>query len=103
MEYKGSSYFCLVEEISERGLRLLSGAAVKISDRARIDLHISQGARLSCVIEIRQFIGDSLGAEIVDIAQADADVLRGKIAEHHSAVRWAKAARADLVAGARDV
>jgi hypothetical protein len=100
MEYQGSSYFCLVEEISARGLRLLSGAAVNIGDRARVDLHISQGARLSCVIEVRQVIGDGLGAEIVDIAQADADVLRGQTEEHYSAVRRAKTTRANLVAGA---
>jgi hypothetical protein len=87
MEYQGSSYFCVVEEISQRGLRLLSAAAVNIGDRMRVDLHISQDTRLSCVIEVRQFIGDALGAEIVDIAEADANVLRGLIEGHYSAAQ----------------
>jgi hypothetical protein len=99
MEYPSSSYLCLVEEVSERGLRLLPGTAVNMGERMRVDLHISQDARLSCVIEIRQVTRDGLGAEIVDIAQADADVLRGRIEEHYLAVRRAKAASGRLAAG----
>ena len=87
MEYQGASYFCVVGEISQRGLRLLSAAAVNIGDRMRVDLHISQDTRLSCVIEIRHFIDNALGVEIVDIAEADAEVLRGLIEEYYSAAQ----------------
>jgi len=99
IEYLGSSYPCLVEEISERGIRLLSRAAVDIGDRVSVDLQISQDARLSCVIEIRDFTGDALRAEIVDISDADAGVLRGRIEKHYSAVRLAKAAEAQRYLG----
>jgi hypothetical protein len=97
IQYLGSSHPCLVEEISQRGLYLLSGAAVNIGDRMSVDLRISQDARFSCVIEIRQVTSDGLGAEIVDIADADVGVLSGRIEEHYSAVRLAKAARAGKI------
>jgi hypothetical protein len=94
IEYQGSSYLCLVENISQRGLRLLSVAPVDVGDRMSVDLHISQDARCSCVIEIRHVTSDGLRAEIVDIADADAGVLSGRIEGHYSAVRLAKAAGA---------
>lgn len=99
IEYLGSSYPCLVEDISPRGLYLVSGAPVNIGDRMSVDLRISQDARFSCVIEIRHVTSDGLSAEIVDIADADAGVLSGRIEEHYSAVRLAKA----KAAGARNV
>ena len=91
IEYLGSSYLCLVEDIGRRGLRMLSDAPVDVGDRMRVDLHVSPDARFSCVIEIRQVTRDGLRAEIVDIADADAGVLSGRIEEHYSAVRLAKA------------
>ena len=97
IEYLGSSYPCLVQDISPRGLYLVSGAPVNTGDRMRVDLHISQDARFSCVIEIRQVTSDGLSAEIVDIADADAGVLNGRIHEHYSAVRLAKAKAAGAV------
>lgn len=93
IEYLGSSYPCLVEDISPRGLYLVCGVPANIGDRMSVDLRISQDARFSCTIEIRQVTSDGLGAEIVDIADADAGVLTGRIEEHYSAVRLAKAAK----------
>jgi hypothetical protein len=93
-EHLGSPYPCLVEDISQRGLYLATSAPVRIGDRLTIDLHISEDARFSCVIEIRQVTPDGLGAEVVDIADADAAVLSGRIEKHYLAVRQAKAASA---------
>jgi hypothetical protein len=97
IEYLGSSYPCLIEDISQRGLYLVSGPAVNIGDRMSVDFHISQDVRLRCVIEIRQVTSDGLGAEIVDIADADAGVLSGRLEEHCRAVRLAKAKAAVAV------
>jgi hypothetical protein len=97
IEHLGLSYLCLVEDISQRGLRLWSAAPVAVGDRVSVDLQISQDARLSCVIEIRQVTSDGLRVEIVDIAAADAVVLIGRIAEHYQAVREAKAKAASAV------
>jgi hypothetical protein len=63
---------------------------VNIGDRMSVDLRISQDARFSCVIEIRQVTSNGLSAEIVDIANADAGVLNGRIEGHYAAVRLAK-------------
>ena len=97
IEYLGSTYPCLVEEISQRGLYLVSNALVGVGDRARLDLHISQDARFSCVIQIRQVTSDGLGAEIVEIADADASLLNSRIEEYYSAARLAKAKAAGAV------
>ena len=96
-ERLGSPYPCLVEDISQRGLYLVASAPVKIGDRMRIDLHISEDARFSCVIEIRQVTPEGLGAEVVDIAGADAAVLSDRIEKHCLAVRQAKARAASAV------
>lgn len=90
-EHLGSRYPCLVEDISQRGLYLVTSAPAKIGDRMNIDLHVSEDARrFSCIIEIRQVTSDGLGAEVVDIADADAAVLGGRIEQHCLAVQQAK-------------
>ena len=94
IEHLGLSYPCLVEDISQRGLYLVTNAPVKIGDRMSIVLYISKAAGFHCVIEIRQVTPDGLGAEVVDIADADAAVLSGRIEIHYLAVRQAKAASA---------
>jgi hypothetical protein len=99
IEHLGSSYPCPIEDISPRGLYLVSSAPVNIGDRTRVDLRISPDAQISCVIEIRQVTSDGLGAEIVDIAAADAGVLSSRIEGHYSAVRQAKAKAAGMVQG----
>ena len=97
LEYLGLAYLCLVNDISQRGLRLCSAAPVDVGDRMSVDLRISEDVRFSCVIEIRQITSDGLRAEIVDIADADAGVLGGRIEEHCAAVRLAKAKAADAI------
>ena len=62
-----------------------------------VDLQVSGATQFTCVIEIRQVAGDALRAEIVDIADADAGVLGGRIEEHYSAVRRAKAKAANAI------
>ena len=84
IKYLGSSYLCLVDDISQRGLHLLSGAAVDIGDRMSVDLQIAEDARFSCLIEVRHITADGLGAEIVYIGNADAYMLSGRIEKHHS-------------------
>lgn len=96
IEYLGSSYLCLAVDISQRGLHLLSGAAVDVGDRMNIDLQISEDARFSCRIEVRHVTSDGLGAEIVYIGNADACVLSARIEEHHSAITVADAVRRGL-------
>lgn len=100
IEYLGSSYLCLAVDISQRGLHLLSGAAVDVGDRMNIDLHISQDARFSCLIEVRHVTSDGLGAEIVYIGNADACVLSARIEEHRSALIVADAVQRGF---ARDI
>ena len=99
IEHLGSSYPCEVEEISQRGLYLLADIAANVGDRMSVDLHISREARFSCVIEIRQVTSDGVRAEIVEIAESDGEVLSGRIEQHCSAVRAAKAERARLARG----
>lgn len=96
IEYLGSSYLCLAVDISQRGLHLLSGAAVDVGDRINVNLPISQDARFSCLIEVRHVTSDGLGAEIVYIGNADACVLSARIEEHHSALTVADAVRRGL-------
>lgn len=90
IQYRGSSYPCLVEDISQRGLRLLCDAPVNVGDRLNAALHISPDTGFSCVIEVRQITGNRLRGEIIDIAEADAGVLNDRIEGHYSAVRQAK-------------
>jgi hypothetical protein len=97
LEHEGSTYLCLVDDISQRGLRLWSAAPVTVGDRARVDLRLAGDAEFSCVIEIRQLASGALRAEIVEITDADADLLSGRIEEHYAAVRQAKAKAAGSV------
>ena len=97
LDYLGLAYLCLVHDISQHGLRLWSAAPVEVGDRMSVDLRISQDVRFSCVIEIRQVASDGLRAEIVEITDADAGVLGGRIEEHYSAVRLAKARAASAI------
>jgi hypothetical protein len=97
IDHLGTSHLCQVEEISQRGLYLLSDIAANVGDRMSVDLHISKDVRFSCVIEIRRVTSDGIRAEIVDIADVDADVLNARIEEHCAAAGRAKAARARAV------
>lgn len=97
IEYLGSSYLCLAVDISQRGVHLLSGAAVDVGDRMNVNLRISPDAGFSCLIEVRHVTSDGLGAEIVYIGNADAYVLSARIEEHHSASMVADAVQRGLV------
>jgi hypothetical protein len=83
IEYSGSSYLCLVEDMNDRGFQLLSIAAPEVGEQMRFTLRVSQDAQLSCLIEVRHIASDGfLGARIVAIDAADASVLRRLIDEH---------------------
>ena len=97
IEFRGSSYRCVVEDISPRGLRLWSAAPVAVGERMGIELQLPHDARFSCFIEIRQITNDDLRAEIVEISDANAAALSGRIEEHCSAVRRAKAKAAGAI------
>lgn len=96
IEYLGSSYLCLVDDISQRGLHLLSGAAVDIGDRMNVRLQISQDAQFSCLIEVRHVTGDGLGAEILYISNADAYVLSDRVEKRRLALVVPDAVRRGL-------
>jgi len=82
LEYSGSSYLCLVEDMNERGFQLLSIAAPKVGDQMRFTLHETEDTQFSCLIEVRHVADDGfLGARIVDIEAADACALRRLIDE----------------------
>ena len=81
LEYSGSTYLCLVEDMNERGFQLLSIAAPKVGDQMRFTLH-EEHAQFSCLIEVRHVAADGfLGARIVEIEAADACALRRLIDE----------------------
>jgi hypothetical protein len=96
LKYRGSSYLCLVADLSQRGLHLLSGAAVDVGDRLSVDLHISEDTRLSCVIVARHVTSDGLGAEIEYIPDTAANVLSGRIEKHEATLMVADAVRRGL-------
>ena len=96
IDYLGSSYLCLVDDISQHGLHLLSGAAVDIGDRMTVHLQISEDARFSCLIEVRHVTADGLGARIVYIANMDAYVLSDRIEKRRETKMMADAARRGL-------
>jgi hypothetical protein len=79
IEYLGASYLCMVHDISQEGLHLLSGAAVEIGDRMSVELQPSEEARFSCLIEVRHVTPDGLGARIIYIGHDDAYILSGRI------------------------
>ncbi|MGQ0749318.1 MAG: PilZ domain-containing protein [Betaproteobacteria bacterium] len=82
LEYSGSSYLCLVEDMNERGFQLLSIASPKVGDQMRFTLHVTQDTQLSCLIEVRHVADDGfLGVRIVAIDSADASALRYLIDE----------------------
>lgn len=84
IEYLGAFYLCLADDISQRGVHLISGAAVDVGDRVIVHLSLSPEVKLSCVIEVRHVNRDGLGAEIVYISHDDAYVLSGRIEEHYA-------------------
>lgn len=84
IEYLGASYLCMVHDISQQGLHLLSGAAVDVGDRMSVELQLSDDARLSCLIEVRHVTPDGLGAKIIYIGHDDAYVLSERIDKLHS-------------------
>jgi hypothetical protein len=87
LEYSGSSYLCLVEDMNERGFQLLSVADPEVGDQMRFTLHVSRDTQLSCLIEVRHVASDGfLGARIVDIEAVDAGELRRLIDERS---KWA--------------
>lgn len=82
IEYAGSSYLCLVEDMNERGFQVLSIATPEVGDQMRFTLRVSPDVQLSCLIEVRHVASDGfLGARIVTIDAADASVLRRLINE----------------------
>lgn len=93
IDYLGSSYLCLVDDISQHGLHLLSGAAVDVGDRMSVHLQPSPDAGLSCLIEVRHVTSDGLGAKIVYIGNADAYVLSDRVEKRRSALMVADAVR----------
>jgi hypothetical protein len=96
IQYRGSSYLCLVADLSQRGLHLLSGAAVDVGDRLSVDLHISEDVQFSCVIVAKHVTSDGLGGEIEYIGDTAANVLSGRIEKHESTLRAADAVRRGL-------
>lgn len=96
IEYLGSSYLCMVDDISQSGLHLLSGAAVDVGDRMSVSFRSSQDPGFSCLIEVRHVTADGLGAEIVYISNADAYVLSNRIEQRREAFMVADAARRGL-------
>lgn len=83
IEYSGSSFLCLVEDVNERGFQLLSIAAPEVGDQMRFTLQVSHDAQLSCLIEVRHVASDGfLGARIIAIDAADASVLRRLVDEY---------------------
>ena len=85
IEYLGVYYHCLVEDISEQGLQVLTRAAIGIGERINVYLRVSDAARIACAVEARHVNGDGLGAEIVLIGQASSRVLTQFIEERYSA------------------
>lgn len=84
IDYLGASYLCMVHDISQQGLHLLSGAAVDVGDRVSVALQISEDARFSCLMEVRHVTPDGLGAKIIYIGHEDAYVLSERIDKLHS-------------------
>lgn len=82
LEYSGSSYLCLVEDMNERGFQLLSIATPEVGEQMRFTLPVSQDIQLSCLIEVRHVASDGfLGARIIDMDATDAATLRRLIEE----------------------
>lgn len=96
IDYLGSSYLCLVDDISQQGLQLLSGAAVDIGDRMSVHLQIAEDAQFSCLVEVRHVTSDGFGAKIVYIANVDAYVLSDRIEKRREALMVADAVRRGL-------
>ena len=79
IDYLGASYLCLVDDISQEGLYLLSGVAADIGDQINVHIQISEEATISCLAEVRHVTSDGLGARIRYISNADAYVFTDRI------------------------
>jgi hypothetical protein len=79
IDYLSATYLCMVHDISQQGLHLLSGAAVDVGDRMSVVLQLSEEAQFSCLIEVRHITPDGLGARIIYIGHEDAYVLSERL------------------------
>lgn len=80
--YRDTVYPCMLEDFSEKGMLLLSNAAVAVGERVAVELQICEGQSLPCVVDVRHVNRDSFGGKIIEIAPRNLSLLVQMIAEH---------------------